>query len=88
MGTTMWPYRARIRVHAPVETVVGRTTGLLEAIDEHSCVLTLAGDSLGVIAVIVGLLDVDFDVLEPPELIEHIAGLADRYERAALPPTP
>jgi hypothetical protein len=50
--------------------------------------LTLAGDSLGVIVVILGLLDVDFDVIEPPELIEYVARLADRYTRAALPPTP
>jgi predicted DNA-binding transcriptional regulator YafY len=88
MGTTMWPYQARVRVHAPVEVVAGRTNGLLEAIDEHSCVLTLAGDSLGVIAVILGLLDVDFDVIEPTELIEYIARLADRYTRVALPSSP
>ncbi|MCW2918249.1 MAG: DNA-binding transcriptional regulator [Actinomycetia bacterium] len=88
MGTTMWPYQARVRVHAPAEVVAGRTNGLLETIDEHSCVLTLAGDSLGVIVVILGLLDVDFDVIEPPQLIDYMARLADRYRRAAHPSTP
>jgi predicted DNA-binding transcriptional regulator YafY len=86
MGTTMWPYQARVLVHAPAETVAGRTNGLLEPIDEHTCALTLAGDSLGVIAIILGLLDVDFDVIQPPQLIHYIAELANRYQRAAHPP--
>lgn len=86
MGTTMWPYHARALIHAPAETVAGRTNGLLEPIDEHTCALTLAGDSLGVIAVILGLLDVDFDVIQPPELIHYLAGLANRYQRAARLP--
>ncbi|SNS48876.1 Predicted DNA-binding transcriptional regulator YafY, contains an HTH and WYL domains [Streptosporangium subroseum] len=88
MGTAMWPYQARVRVHAPAESIADRITGLLEAIDEHSCMLTVAGDSLGVITVFLSMIDADFDVIEPPELVEHVARLADRYHRAAHPPTP
>jgi predicted DNA-binding transcriptional regulator YafY len=88
MGTAMWPYQARVRVHAPAESIAGRITGLLEAIDEHSCMLTVAGDSLGVITVFLSMIDADFDVIEPPELVEHVAKLAGRYHRAAHPSVP
>lgn len=77
-----------MRVHAPAESIADRITGLLEAIDERSCMLTVAGDSLGVITVFLSMIDADFDVIEPPELVEHVARLADRYHRAAHPPAP
>jgi hypothetical protein len=35
------------------------------------------------VAVYAGLLDVDFTVSEPPELVERLRMLADRYRRAA-----
>jgi hypothetical protein len=34
------------------------------------------------VAVYLGLLDLDFDVTEPPELIARLRVLADRYHRA------
>ncbi|WP_067179487.1 helix-turn-helix transcriptional regulator [Microtetraspora niveoalba] len=83
MGAEMWPCRARVRVHAPAEAVAGRISGVVEPIDDRSCALTVSGDSLRTIAVILGFLDEDFDVVEPPGLDEHLAGLAARYQRAA-----
>ncbi|MGI5488415.1 helix-turn-helix transcriptional regulator [Microtetraspora malaysiensis] len=85
MGTAMWPCRARVRVHAPAEAVAGRITGVVEPIDDRSCALTVCGDSLQTIAVILGFLDEDFDVVEPPLLTEHLARLAARYQAAARP---
>jgi hypothetical protein len=32
------------------------------------------------------MLDVDFDVLDPPELRDDLAALGARYARAAVPP--
>jgi hypothetical protein len=39
------------------------------------------------LALYLGLLDVDFEVLDPPELAEAFAKLAVRYARAARPGT-
>lgn len=86
MGTSMWPVQAKVLVHDSIETVKDKTNGLVEIIDEHTCTLTLGGDSLGMIALSLGLLDVDFDIIEPVQLIDHVAGLADRYHRATHSP--
>jgi hypothetical protein len=35
------------------------------------------------LALYIGLLDTDFDILEPPDLAEAFIRLAERYQRAA-----
>jgi predicted DNA-binding transcriptional regulator YafY len=79
-------FQARITVHAPAEVVAARINpaiGVVEALDEHSCVLSTGADSVETVAVYAGLLDADFTVSEPPELVERLRMLADRYRRAA-----
>ena len=81
-----YPYQARILLHAPLEVVAERsspTSGRLEKVDDHSCVLHAGSHSLDAIALWTGLKGVDFEVLEPPELVDHIRTLADRLHRAA-----
>jgi hypothetical protein len=55
---------------------------VVEAIDEHSCVLATGADTVETVAVYLGLLDVDFEVTEPPELVDRLRVLAARYLRA------
>jgi predicted DNA-binding transcriptional regulator YafY len=85
IGTALWRYRARVRVFAPAGAVSGRLPpGIgIEPVDEHMCVVDVGADTLGMIAHYIGLLDVDFEVIEPPELVAHVRRLADRYARAA-----
>ncbi|GII62887.1 DNA-binding transcriptional regulator [Sphaerisporangium krabiense] len=80
-----WRYRARVVVHAPAEAVTERinpAVGVVEAIDAHTCVLHTGADTPHTLAVHLGLLDLDFEVTEPPELVDHIRALAGRYARA------
>jgi predicted DNA-binding transcriptional regulator YafY len=82
-------FQARIIVRAPAAEVAARinpAVGLVEAIDDHSCVLVTGADSVATVAVYIGLIDVDFEVTEPPELVAWIRMLADRYRRAASDP--
>jgi hypothetical protein len=51
----------------------------VEPVDEHTCVLETGSDNLNSLAVHLGLLDVDFTVTGPPELVEHLQRLAERY---------
>lgn len=77
-----WRFRARIVVHAPAETVaerIGRWVGTVEAIDDGTCILEAGANSVETMAVYLGMLDVDFSVTEPPELVEHVRRLATRY---------
>jgi predicted DNA-binding transcriptional regulator YafY len=78
-------FQARVTVHAPAAVVAARITpavGTVEAIDDHSCVLATGADRVETVAVYLGLLDADFDVIEPPELVAKLQELADRYRRA------
>jgi predicted DNA-binding transcriptional regulator YafY len=78
-------FRARVTVHAPAAVVAARinpAVGVVEAIDDRSCVLATGADSVETVAVYLGLLDADFTVSEPPELVARLRMLADRYQRA------
>jgi predicted DNA-binding transcriptional regulator YafY len=80
-----WEVHVRITVHAPAEEVLSRinpTVGVVEAIDETTCVLVTGADSVETIAVYIGMLGLDFTVAEPPELVTHLTTLARRYAKA------
>jgi predicted DNA-binding transcriptional regulator YafY len=80
-----YPHRARITLHAPVETVAERVppaAGLLEAVDERTCLLSTGAPSLEILAAHLALIGVDFEVNEPPELVNEIGRLAERLGRA------
>ncbi|MQA25109.1 MAG: WYL domain-containing protein [Micromonosporaceae bacterium] len=85
VSSAAWRFQARVTVHAPAATVIERISpavGVVEPVDEHTCVLSTGADSVETVAVHLGLLDQDFTVTEPPELVAHIQTLADRYVRA------
>jgi predicted DNA-binding transcriptional regulator YafY len=78
-------YQARVVVHAPALTIadrIGPWVGTVEADGEDRCILEAGADSLELLAVHLGMLDADFRVTEPPELVGHLRSLAERYGRA------
>lgn len=80
-----WAVRARITVLAPAADVLARinpAVGVVEPVDEHTCVLATGADDLHMIAVYIGLLGLDFRVDDPPALVEHFRVLARRYAAA------
>jgi predicted DNA-binding transcriptional regulator YafY len=80
-----WRHHARVRVHAPPEEIRRRipaAAGVVEAVDEETCLLHTGADTLETLAVYLGMLGADFEVGEPPELVAHLRDLADRYRRA------
>ncbi|MFF5212749.1 helix-turn-helix transcriptional regulator [Streptosporangium sp. NPDC000396] len=83
-------YRAVVTLRAPMAVVADRVQGAahgeLEAVDEHSCLLRTGGDSLEWLAMTLGLLDLDFTVHEPVELIDYIRRLTDRLQASTVPP--
>lgn len=86
-AVTAAPYRfrAKVIVHAPTSMLaeqVTPTSGVVEPLTEDSCLLTSGSDSVEAIAFHLGLMGLDFTVLEPPELIEHIRSLAGRLQRS------
>ena len=82
-----WGFRARVIVHAPAGQVterIGRWIGSVEPIDERSCVLDAGASSAEMMALYLGLLDADFTVTEPPELVDHLRRLAERYRGSTV----
>jgi predicted DNA-binding transcriptional regulator YafY len=78
-------HRAVVRLHAPLAVVSERMPpwgGLLEVADDDSCVLRTAADSLEWLTLFIGVLGVDFDVIEPEGLLECVHGMGARFARA------
>ncbi len=86
LASVPYPIRARMTLHAPVEAIAKRvppSAGTLEAIDEHSCMLHTGSHSLEGLTIHLMLLGVDFQVHEPPQLIDHMRRLAERLRSAS-----
>jgi predicted DNA-binding transcriptional regulator YafY len=88
VGAATWRYRARVIVHAPATVIAGRLPPavLVEAVDEHTCIVSVGSDTPQMLALYLGMLDADFEVGEAPELVEQLRTLADRYRRAITTP--
>jgi predicted DNA-binding transcriptional regulator YafY len=86
VSTTPYRYQARIRLHVPASAVAERlppTVGHLQADGEHACILHTGAESPDVLAIYVAILGAEFEILDPPELAEHVLALASRLTRAA-----
>ncbi|MDP9187904.1 MAG: WYL domain-containing protein, partial [Actinomycetota bacterium] len=78
-------YEARVFVQAPAEEVrrhLSAGWGSVEPIDRRSCEYRTGDDDLEWLALRVAMLGVEFEVREPPELVDHLAALAGRVARA------
>ncbi|MEU1208018.1 transcriptional regulator [Nocardia sp. NPDC005825] len=85
IASTGWQVHARVTVLEPAETVIARinpTVGVVEPLDDSSCLLLTGADRLETIAIYLSMLMMDFRVTEPPELVAHLRTLARRYAAA------
>jgi predicted DNA-binding transcriptional regulator YafY len=78
-------YHALVRVHAPPDEVRARLPLAIAVTPAgpDCCVAEVGSDTLHLLTLYLGLLDVDFDVLDAPELARHLVHTADRFRRAA-----
>ena len=79
-------FEALVTLHAAAEEITSRVPaywGAIEPIDAHTCEYRTGDDDLGWLAMRVAMLGVDFEVHEPPELVEHVRALGSRLRRAA-----
>src|SRR4051812_2611520 len=79
-------FDAVVTLHAPLEEVAKRVPaywGTIEPIDADTCRYATGDDDLAWLALRIAMLGVDFDVQDPPELIEHVRALAVRLGRGA-----
>jgi predicted DNA-binding transcriptional regulator YafY len=89
VSAAAWRYRADVVVHAPASEVADRinpAVGTVEALDATTCVLHTGADTITSLAVHIGLLDADVTVTGPPELVEWMRKLGERYHKAVQSP--
>jgi predicted DNA-binding transcriptional regulator YafY len=78
-------FQARVTVHVAAAELQRRSHlwGTVEARGEHSCEYRTSDDSLDWLAMRIGMLGIDFEVHEPPELVERCELLSARFAQAA-----
>ncbi|MBL1077048.1 WYL domain-containing protein [Nocardia sp. 2] len=82
-----WPCRATVTLHRSAAALADRIwsgMGVLEAVDDHSCLLHLGADTPWALSWMITSIDTDFTVTGPPELVAEIDTLARRCA-AAVP---
>ena len=84
LDSATWRCQARVTVHAPADLIIQQLPPAItvEPLDEHTCVVSVGSDTPQILAAYLGMFDADFEVSEPPELVEHLRTLARRYKRA------
>ena len=88
VGEASWQYRAKVKVFASAAYVQNRMPIPIEpeVVGEAVCVVEMGSDDPHQLALWLGLLDADFEVLDAPELAAAVQAVGDRYHRAAGKP--
>jgi predicted DNA-binding transcriptional regulator YafY len=78
-------HKVSVLLHAPAATIRGRigrwTT--IEDLQDGSCRVEMVSDTLDWPMMALGVAGVDFEVIAPPELADHVRDWGDRFGRAA-----
>ena len=79
-------FEARVTLRCAAADIAGRIPahwGVIKPIDADTCEYRTGDDDIGWLAARIAMLGVDFEVKEPPELVEELRALAARLRRAA-----
>ena len=84
VGEASWRYRARVIVHASAAYVEGRLPIPVEVepLADDRCAFEPGSDHPEMLALYLGMLDADFEIVDSPELADALRTLARRYEHA------
>jgi predicted DNA-binding transcriptional regulator YafY len=84
VGEATWRYRARVIVRAPATHVRDRLPIPVdvESLGEDRCTFEPGSDHPQMLALHLGMLDADFEIVDAPELVDALRALAERYQRA------
>jgi predicted DNA-binding transcriptional regulator YafY len=84
VGEATWRYRARVIVHAPAAYVRRRLPIPIEveSLGEDRSAFEPGSDHPEMLALYLGMLDADFEIVDSPELVHALRKLAGRYQHA------
>jgi predicted DNA-binding transcriptional regulator YafY len=81
LSSRTWPFQAAVTLHESAEALADRVwpgMGVLEAVDDHSCLMYVGADSPWALSWMITSVGADFTVDGPPELIQEIRKLGQR----------
>ena len=83
-GQATWRYRARVIVHASAASVRGRLPIPMEveSLGKDRCAFEPGSDDPELLALYLGMLGADFEIVDAPELVDALRKLTRRYQRA------
>ena len=90
VAVRVFDIQARVRVSAPAHEAsmwIGPTVGVVEHVDDSSCLVTIGGDPDWIARYLVGL-PVAFDVLEPPSVLDELRLIATQILSQLESPLP
>jgi predicted DNA-binding transcriptional regulator YafY len=85
VGEATWRYRARVIVYASAAHVRDRLPIPIdvEPINDDRCAFEPGSDNPQLLALYLGMLDAEFEVVDSPQLADALRRIAERYQRAA-----
>ncbi|MFE5477465.1 helix-turn-helix transcriptional regulator [Nocardia sp. NPDC056541] len=87
LSVASWPWRTVVTLHGSATEVADRVwpgMGVLEAVDDVSCLLHLGADSPAALAWMITALDIGFTVTDPPELVAALRTVSERCRDAIV----
>jgi predicted DNA-binding transcriptional regulator YafY len=77
-------HTARVLVKASAAEITGRVPRgiVVEPVDDSTCVVHVSANSMEMLSLYLGMLDADFTVTEPPELVARLTKLSERFSSA------
>jgi predicted DNA-binding transcriptional regulator YafY len=84
VGEATWRYQARVVVHASAAYVRSRLPIAMEVqpLGVDRCEFEPGSDHPEMLALYLGMLDADFEIVDSPELVDALGTLVGRYQRA------
>jgi predicted DNA-binding transcriptional regulator YafY len=82
-------HTARVLVKAPAAEITGRVPRgiVVEPVDDGTCVVHVSANSIEMLSLYLGMLDAEFTVTEPPELLARLTKLSERFSSAVMEAT-
>jgi predicted DNA-binding transcriptional regulator YafY len=77
-------YEVKVLVHAAAVVITERVPRgvVVEPVDDETCVVYVKANTIEMLTLYLGMMDADFTVTEPPELVDRLRKMAQRFVSA------
>jgi predicted DNA-binding transcriptional regulator YafY len=75
------PYEVKVLVHAAAIVITERVPRgiVVEPVDEETCSVYAKANTIEMLTLYLGMMDADFTVTEPPELVDRLRKISERF---------